>query len=86
MMLEVWQLEKKFHIRRKAKRACNHQGFCDLVAEYMMRLEEGNEWLSLYCKNEFLYCNSMTLGFLMLFWVQHEKKWDLWDHFLSWLH
>ena len=52
----------------------------------MVGLGNGDEWLYIYCKDQFIYYNPVSLGLSVLVLVQHEEKLDLWDHFLGWIH
>ena len=63
-----------------------HQVLYDPIVKYMEGLGNGNELLGPYHKDQFLYYNSIPLGILVLFLIQHEEIWYLWDHFLGWLH
>ena len=60
--------------------------FYDPVAEYMENIGSGNGWLYLYYKYQFLYYNLVPLALSVIFFINHEEKVGLWDHFLEWLH
>ena len=46
----------------------------------------GNEWLYLYCKYQFIYYSLIPLYISYLFLIKHEKETKLLDKLLDWLH
>ena len=60
--------------------------FYDPVADYIEEFCSGNDWLYLYCKDQFIYYNSLPLSLSSLCFIKHEDKVGLWDHFLEWIH
>ena len=60
--------------------------FYDLVAEYMERLGNSNDWLYLYCKDQLLCYNLLPLCLSSLILIKHEEETKLLDKLLDWLH
>ena len=60
--------------------------FYDPVEEYMDRLGNGNYWLYIYYKAQFIYYNLLPLSLSALFFIKHEERVSLWDRLLDWLH
>ena len=58
----------------------------DSVAEYMEGIGNGNDWLYLYCKDQFLYYNLLPFCLSYLFLIKHEEEIELLDKLLDWLH
>ena len=48
--------------------------FYDPVVEYMENLGNGNGWLYLYYKDQFLYYNFLPLSLSSMFFIKHEEK------------
>ena len=48
--------------------------FYDLVAKYMDRLGDGNDWLYLYYKYQFICDNLLPLSLSSLFLIKHEEE------------
>ena len=62
----------------------NFPGFHDPVEEYVEKICDGNGWLWVFIKDQFLYHNLLELS--PSFLVKHDEGAQSLDHFLDWLH
>ena len=85
-MLEELHFGQLSYGRQKIEYVESCPVFYDLMAAYMERLGNSNDWLYLYCKDQFLCYNLLPLCISSLFLIKHEEEIELLEKLLDWLH
>ena len=72
--------------KKRTEYAESFHVFYDPMVEYMERLGNSNDWLYMYCKDQFICYNLLPLCLSSLFLIKHEEEIELLDKLLDWLH